>query len=191
LKDLIGSTLKERADDMAFFDQRIDKPGIIETPRTRGSIDDPFVRLTYTDAINISRPRARASSTRSKWGLDMQSEHERFLTETIFKKPVIVTDYPKHIKAFYMKLNDGTEKTVTPSPMDILVPRHRGDRRGVPARGTPHVLLTTASDEMELQRGATTGGTSTCASYGTASPRGLRARLRAGDSIRDWDGEHP
>ena len=117
LKDLCSTVLRERADDMAFFNQRIDKT-IIET--LEHIVNTPFVRITYTDAINELTKTKRKWDFLPQWGKDLQSEHEKFLTEEVFHSPVIVTDYPRDIKAFYMRLNDD-EKTV--AAMDILVPK--------------------------------------------------------------------
>jgi len=83
-------------------------------------LDTPFERLTYTDAVEILKNSNQTFEFPIYWGVDLQSEHERYLVEKYFKKPVILTDYPKEIKAFYMKLNDD-DKTV--KAMDVLVPR--------------------------------------------------------------------
>ncbi|HNT70225.1 MAG TPA: asparagine--tRNA ligase, partial [Bacteroidales bacterium] len=83
-------------------------------------LDTPFERLTYTDAIDILKNSNQNFEFPVYWGVDLQSEHERYLVEKYFNKPVILTDYPKEIKAFYMKLNDD-DKTV--KAMDVLVPR--------------------------------------------------------------------
>ena len=101
---------------MAFFNQFVDK-GLIE--RLTHVANSDFGRITYTDAIKELEKHNDKFAYKVFWGCDLQTEHERFLTEEIFKKPVFVTDYPKEIKAFYMKLNpDG--KTV--AAMDCLVP---------------------------------------------------------------------
>jgi len=119
LKFCLNTVLDECAEDLAFFDERIEK-GLIDTLRSVTESD--FVHLTYTDAIaelekaQVSRP----FEFKPYWGCDLQSEHERFLTEELIKGPVIVTDYPREIKAFYMKQNDDA-KTVR--AMDVLVPR--------------------------------------------------------------------
>lgn len=117
LKDIFQNVLKDCPDDMDFFNQRIDKT-ILET--MEGIIKAPFERITYTEAVEILEKSGQKFEFPVKWGIDLQSEHERFLTEEHFKKPVIVKDYPKDIKAFYMYLNDD-EKTVR--AMDILVPK--------------------------------------------------------------------
>ncbi|MFG0251889.1 MAG: asparagine--tRNA ligase, partial [Phycisphaerales bacterium JB038] len=117
LKYLFTAVLQERADDMKFFNDRIDKT-VIET--LEHVVESPFVRITYTEAIEALQAAKKKWEFEPKWGSDLQSEHERYLTEEVHKKPVIVTDYPKEIKAFYMRLNDD-ERTV--AALDILVPR--------------------------------------------------------------------
>jgi asparaginyl-tRNA synthetase len=102
---------------MAFFDQRIDK-GVIE--RLEHVVDADFERLTYTDAISILEQSGQRFEHPVSWGMDLQSEHERYLAEEKIGRPVVVTDYPAAVKAFYMYLNDD-ERTVR--AMDVLVPR--------------------------------------------------------------------
>lgn len=104
-------------EDMAFFDQWVEK-GLIE--KLNNLLNSPFNSITYTQAIEILEKHNNRFEKQVSWGDDLQSEHEKFITEEIFKSPVIVTDYPKEIKAFYMKLNDDN-KTV--KGMDVLVPR--------------------------------------------------------------------
>ena len=117
LKYCFKSVLETSADDLEFFDQRIEK-GIITKLETLS--DAEFTRITYTEAVKLLEKTDKKFEFPVKWGIDLQSEHERYLTEEIFKQPVIVTDYPKDIKAFYMKLNDD-EKTVR--AMDVLCPQ--------------------------------------------------------------------
>jgi len=117
LKYLLQFAFDNCADDMDFFGKRID-PELHE--RLEGVINAEFARIPYSEAIDILEKSGEKFEYPVKWGVDMQSEHERYLTEKAFKKPVIVYDYPAHIKAFYMKLNDD-EKTVR--AMDVLVPR--------------------------------------------------------------------
>ena len=126
LKYCINAALTERADDMKFFEERIE-PGI--TARLKHVLETPFVRLPYTKAVEILT-QAQASGKKFeylvKWGTDLQTEHERFLTEEHFKKPVILMNYPKQIKAFYMRLNEpGTDGAPgdTVAAMDVLVPK--------------------------------------------------------------------
>ncbi|MHC4885677.1 MAG: asparagine--tRNA ligase [Planctomycetota bacterium] len=117
LKAIIAAVLKERTDDMAFFNDRIAK-GILST--LESIVQSRFERITYTEAIAILEATERNFEFPVSWGIDLQSEHERFLTEEHFGAPVIVTDYPKEIKAFYMYQNDDG-KTVR--AMDVLVPK--------------------------------------------------------------------
>ncbi len=116
LRYVFKDLLECRADDMAFFDKRI-QPGLIEN--LTHIIESDFLRLPYTEAVEILKKAGKKFEYPVEWGSDLQSEHERFLTEEHFKRPVILTDYPKDIKAFYMRLNDD-EKTV--AAMDVLVP---------------------------------------------------------------------
>lgn len=117
LKHIFQSVLTDCPEDMEFFNQRIDN-SVLETART--IIDNQFERLTYTEAIAQLEKAPRSFEYPVQWGLDLQSEHERYLAEELFQKPVIVTDYPDEIKAFYMRLNDDG-KTVR--AMDILAPK--------------------------------------------------------------------
>jgi asparaginyl-tRNA synthetase len=117
LKYIFTYLLDHCGDDMEFFDTRINN-GVKEN---LGSIvKSSFERISYTQAVDLLMKAQVKFEYPVKWGLDLQSEHERYITETVFGKPVIITDYPKEIKAFYMKLNDD-DKTVR--AMDILVPR--------------------------------------------------------------------
>lgn len=102
--------------DLEFFNAQI-KPGLIET--LEHVVESKFTRITYTDAVKELEKHASEFEFKPFWGCDLQSEHEKYLTEQVFKGPVIVTDYPKEIKAFYMKQNDDG-KTVR--AMDVLVP---------------------------------------------------------------------
>lgn len=117
LKDLVKGVLESCPDDMAFFDRRIDDT-VIET--LTGIVDLPFERMTYTEAVEILRRSGRSFEYPVSWGVTLQSEHERYLVEEHVRRPVIVIDYPKEIKAFYMYLNDD-ERTV--AAMDVLAPR--------------------------------------------------------------------
>ncbi len=116
LKNIFSSLLKERPEDMAFFDERIEK-GIVA--KLQGIVDSEFVRMDYGEAIAALERAKEKFEFPVKWGMDLQSEHERWLTETHAKKPVIVMNYPKDIKAFYMRVNDDG-KTV--AAMDVLAP---------------------------------------------------------------------
>ena len=117
LKFVLGRILERSPEDMRFFNDRIEKT-VLET--LEHIVASPFERMTYGDAIEILEKSGRSFEFPVKWGADLQSEHERYLTEEVVKKPVVVTDYPAAIKAFYMYLNDD-EKTVR--AMDVLVPR--------------------------------------------------------------------
>ncbi len=117
LKFIFDDLLTRRADDMDFFNLRIEK-GVID--RLRHVIEKPFRRISYTEAVDVLKKAPKKFEFPVEWGSDLQSEHERFLTEEHFKQPVIVMDYPKEIKAFYMRMNDD-HKTV--AAMDVLVPK--------------------------------------------------------------------
>ena len=116
LKFAFETLLAERADDMAFFDERIEK-GLLA--KLQGIISSEFVRMDYGEAIKVLERAKEKFEFPVKWGIDLQSEHERYLTEKHVKKPVIVMNYPKDIKAFYMRVNDDG-KTV--AAMDVLAP---------------------------------------------------------------------
>jgi asparaginyl-tRNA synthetase len=117
LKYVFSQVLEQCEDDMAFFNERIDN-SVLAT--AHNIIHNEFERLTYSDAIKLLEKADKPFEYEVSWGLDLQSEHERYLAEDYFKKPVIVTDYPTEIKAFYMRLSDD-EKTV--AAMDVLAPR--------------------------------------------------------------------
>ena len=116
LKHIFRTVLGERADDMAFFEERIEK-GVIA--KLQGIVDSEFVRMDYTEAIRILEQAKQKFEFPVKWGMDLQSEHERYVTEKHAGKPVILMNYPKEIKAFYMRVNDDG-KTV--AAMDVLAP---------------------------------------------------------------------
>ena len=117
LKRICKDVLEKCAEDMKFFAERVE-PTAITT--LQGIVDTPFVRLPYTEAVDILTKSGQSFEFPVSWGHDLQSEHERYLTEKHFQKPVILYDYPRGIKAFYMRLNDDG-KTVR--AMDVLVPR--------------------------------------------------------------------
>ena len=117
LKHIFSHVLDNCGEDMAFFNQWIDKSAI---STLEGIVNSDFERLTYTEAIDILSHSGEEFEYPVEWGNDLQSEHERFLTEKKFGKPVIVTDYPKEIKAFYMRMNEDGR---TVRALDVLVPR--------------------------------------------------------------------
>ncbi len=116
LKHVFAAVLAERADDMAFFEERIEK-GVIA--KLQGIVDKAFVRMDYTEAIAVLEKAKAKFEFRVHWGMDLQSEHERYLAETHVRGPLVLMNYPKEIKAFYMRLNDDG-KTV--AAMDVLAP---------------------------------------------------------------------
>ena len=120
LKYIINYCLENAPEEMQFFNQFIDKELL---DRLNHVVNSEFAHVTYTEAVNILIEDSKASKVKFdnkvEWGCDLQTEHERYLTEQVFKRPLFVTDYPKEIKAFYMKLNDD-QKTV--AAMDLLVP---------------------------------------------------------------------
>ena len=116
IKYIINYCLDNAPEEMAFFNQFIDK-GLLD--RLNNVVSNEFARVTYTEAIEILKKNNDNFDYQVEWGCDLQTEHERYLTEQVYKKPVFVTDYPKEIKAFYMKLNDDG-KTV--AACDLLVP---------------------------------------------------------------------
>ena len=116
LKYVIRYVMENAPEEIQFFNSFVDK-GLIE--RLNGVVNSEFGHVTYTEAIGILEKNNDKFEYKVSWGCDLQTEHERYLTEQVFKRPVFVTDYPKEIKAFYMKLNDDG-KTV--AAMDCLVP---------------------------------------------------------------------
>lgn len=116
LKYLFRAVLDERGDDLAFIAERVDRNAIA---KLQAFIDAPFERIDYGEAIRLLQASGRKFDFPVEWGLDLQTEHERWLTEEHVGRPVVVTNYPEHIKAFYMRLNDDG-KTV--AAMDVLAP---------------------------------------------------------------------
>ena len=145
LKYIFRALLDERGDDMKFFAERIDKECV---SRLEKFIDSSFERMTYTDAIAALDKSGRKFEFPVKWGMDLQSEHERWLTEEHVKRPVVVMNYPKQIKAFYMRLNDD-EKTV--AAMDVLAPGI-GEIIGGSQREERLEVLDRRMDEMHLNK---------------------------------------
>ncbi|ACK67149.1 asparaginyl-tRNA synthetase [Rippkaea orientalis PCC 8801] len=117
LKYIFKFVLETCSEDMEFFNERIDK-SVLET--ANNIINNEFERITYTEAVKLLEKADRQFEYPVEWGIDLQSEHERYLAEELFKKPLIVTNYPAGIKAFYMRLNED-DKTV--AAMDVLAPK--------------------------------------------------------------------
>jgi asparaginyl-tRNA synthetase len=152
LKYLFKTVLAERADDMKFFAERIEKTAV---ERLQHIIEKPFLRVTYTEGIRVLEDaikKGRKFEYPVSWGKDLQSEHERFLTEEHFKQPVILTNYPKGIKAFYMRMDDNCEPgRETVSAMDVLVPGI-GEIIGGSQREERLDKLDARLDEMHLNK---------------------------------------
>ncbi len=143
LKYIINYVLENAPAEMEFFNSFVDK-GLIE--RLHNVVDNDFARVTYTEAVDILMKHNDKFDYKVSWGCDLQTEHERYLTEQIYKRPVFVTDYPKEIKAFYMKLNpDG--KTV--AAVDCLVPGI-GEIIGGSQREDDFELLKKRMDELGM-----------------------------------------
>jgi asparaginyl-tRNA synthetase len=147
LKYLFRAVLDERPDDMKFFAERIDKECVT---RLEKFVDSSFERMTYTDAITALERSGKKFEYPVRWGMDLQSEHERWLTEAHVGRPVVVMNYPKDIKAFYMRLNDD-EKTV--AAMDVLAPGI-GEIIGGSQREERLDVLDRRLDEMRLDKSA-------------------------------------
>jgi len=116
LKFVFRTVLDERADDMAFFAERVEKTAV---SRLEAFVNAPFERIDYTDAVQILKKSGKKFEYAVEWGADLQTEHERFLTEEHVGGPVVVTNYPEKIKSFYMRLNDDGR---TVAAMDVLAP---------------------------------------------------------------------
>ena len=116
LKSIFRAVLEERADDMAFFEERVEK-GVIA--KLESMVNADFVRMDYTEAIKVLEGSKHKFEYPVSWGMDLQSEHERYLAEKHVGKPVILMNYPKEIKAFYMRLNEDGR---TVAAMDVLAP---------------------------------------------------------------------
>ncbi len=145
LKYVINYVLENAPAEMEFFNSFVDK-GLID--RLKNVANSEFGRISYTEAVEILKKHNDKFDYKVEWGSDLQTEHERFLTEEIFKKPVFVTDYPKEIKAFYMKLNDDG-KTVAAA--DCLVPGI-GEIVGGSQREDNLEILEKRMDELGLKK---------------------------------------
>lgn len=145
VKYIINYVMENCPEEIEFLNNFVDK-GLIE--RLKNVADNEFVRLSYTEAINILEPISEQFEFPVFWGCDLTSEHERYLTEKVYKKPVFLTDYPKEIKAFYMKLNpDG--KTVAAA--DLLVPAV-GELIGGSQREDDLAVLERRMDELGMNK---------------------------------------
>jgi asparaginyl-tRNA synthetase len=145
LKSIFKTLLEERKDDMAFFEKFVDAECI---KRLSNMIESKFQRIDYTEAIKILEKSGEKFEFPVKWGIDLQSEHERYLTDKVVKGPVAVINYPKDIKAFYMRLNPD-EKTV--AAMDVLAPGI-GEIIGGSQREERLEVLDRRIDEMGLEK---------------------------------------
>ena len=145
IKYVIGYVMETCPQDIEFFNQFVDK-GLKE--RLTNLVNSEFVRVTYTKAIELLTPHNDSFQYKVEWGTDLQTEHERFLTEQIYKKPVFVTNYPKEIKSFYMRLDDDG-KTVAAA--DMLVPGV-GELCGGSQREERYDLLVQRMEECGLDR---------------------------------------
>jgi asparaginyl-tRNA synthetase len=116
LKHVFASVLERCGEDMAFFAERIEPEAVTRLERL---VEQDFVQMDYAEAIEILKASGKSFEYPAEWGLDLQTEHERFLTEQHCKAPVVVKNYPTEIKAFYMRLNDGGS---TVAAMDVLAP---------------------------------------------------------------------
>ncbi len=145
LKYIFRAVLEECPDDMAFFEQRIEPEAI---KRLQRLVEAPFVRLEYKEAIDILKSADRKFEFPAEWGLDLQTEHERYLTENHFNAPVVVMNYPTEIKAFYMRLSDDG-KTV--AALDVLAPGI-GEIIGGAQREERLDVLERRMDELKLDK---------------------------------------
>lgn len=145
VKYIINYVLEHCPEEMEFFNAFVDK-GLLE--RLKNIVSSDFIRITYTKAVELLLECGEKFEYPVEWGIDLQTEHERYITEQIYKAPVFVTDYPKDIKAFYMRLNEDG-KTVR--AMDLLVPGV-GEIIGGSQREERHDVLLERIDEFELNR---------------------------------------
>ncbi|MGH8740692.1 MAG: asparagine--tRNA ligase [Burkholderiales bacterium] len=145
LKEVFRVLLEQRSEDMAFFDERIEK-GLVA--KLQGIVDSEFVRMDYGEAISVLERAKDSFEFPVRWGIDLQSEHERFLTEKHAKRPVIVMNYPKAIKAFYMRSNDDGR---TVAAMDVLAPGI-GEIIGGSQREERLEVLDARMDELKIDK---------------------------------------
>ena len=186
LKFLFRTVLEERADDMAFFAEHIDKECI---RRLESFIAASFERMDYTDAIKALEAAAAKGVPFEfpvKWGIDLQSEHERYLTETLVGRPVVVMNYPKQIKAFYMRQNDDGR---TVAAMDVLAPGI-GEIIGGSQREERLDWLDARLDEMGLSKEQYAWYRDLRRVWDRA-PRRVRTGIRAHGRLCHGNGEYP
>jgi len=145
LKYVLYAVLSERADDMAFFDERVEK-GVIA--KLQGIVDKEFLRMDYTEAIGILERAKEKFEFPVKWGMDLQSEHERYLAEKHVGGPLVLMNYPKEINAFYIRLNDDGR---TVAAMDVLAPGI-GEIVGGSQREERLAVLDARMDEAKLDK---------------------------------------
>ena len=145
LKYVIRYVLDHAPEEMQFFNSFVDK-GLLE--RLNHVVNSEFGHVTYTEAVKLLEKNNNKFEYKVSWGCDLQTEHERYLTEQVFKRPVFVTDYPKEIKAFYMKMNEDN-KTV--AAMDCLVPGI-GEIIGGSQREDDYEKLSARMDELKLKK---------------------------------------
>ena len=183
LKYLFRAVLDERGDDMAFFAERVQKDAIT---RLEAFVNAPFERIDYTDAVALLQKSGQKFDFPVEWGLDLQTEHERWLTEQHVGRPVVVMNYPEHIKAFYMRLNDDG-KTV--AAMDVLAPGI-GEIIGGSQREERLDVLDSAHGAVRPRSGALRLVPRLPPLRHRAARR-LRPRLRAPGGLRLRAGQHP
>ncbi len=186
LKSIFRTLLEERQDDMAFFEQRIDKECV---KRLEQFVGASFERMEYSEAMTVLEravAKGRSFEFPVGWGVDLQSEHERYLTEEHVGRPVVIVNYPKEIKAFYMRLNDD-EKTV--AAMDVLAPGIGEIIGGARARRTTRCAR--PADRRDEARSEAVLVVSRSPPLRHRSARGLRLGIRANDPVRHGNGEHP
>ena len=144
IKYIINYAMENAPQDMAFFNEFIDKDLL---DRLQNIVDSDFERISYTEAIDLLKKSKATFQYPVEWGMDLQTEHERYITEKVYGKPEFVTDYPKDIKSFYMRLNEDG-KTV--AAMDLLVPGV-GEIVGGSQREERYDLLLSRIREMGLE----------------------------------------
>ena len=170
LKYVISYVIEHAPEEMNFFNSFVDK-GLLD--RLNHVVKSEFAHVTYTEAIEILEKNNDKFEYKVSWGCDLQTEHERYLTEQIYKRPVFVTDYPKEIKAFYMKLNEDGR---TVAAMDCLVPGI-GEIIGGSQREDDYDVLVKRMEELGLQK-EDYDFIWTCASMGLPAMRDLGWALR-------------